>query len=120
MITITKGPTMNIDDLTIGEAKRLAALFGSTAQPEPTADHGLCLVVADRGHVWVGRVTTDAEWAHVAGARVVRIWGTTGGLNELAAKGPLSGTKLDAPGNVKVSRRAVIALIPCESSEWSA
>lgn len=112
---------MNIDDLTIGEARKLAAMFGPaiSAPAGQTLDHGLCLVVADRGHVWVGRVRTDDEWAYVADAQIVRIWGTSKGLNELANSGPLSGTKLDAPAAVKVSRRAVIALIQCEAGKWS-
>ncbi len=109
---------MNIDDLTIGEAKSLASLFAGAAQ---SVEHGLCLVVADRGHVWVGVVRTDAEWAYVQGARIVRVWGTTRGLNQLAVDGPLPNTKLDAAATiVKVARRAVIALVPCETSKWSA
>ncbi|WP_303713622.1 DUF6948 domain-containing protein [Brevundimonas naejangsanensis] len=83
-------------------------------------DHGLVLVVADRGFVWVGETTTDGDWVHIKGARAVRRWGTTEGLNELANKGPLPTTRLDAPADLQVSRKALIALIPCEAEKWAA
>lgn len=85
-----------------------------------TETHGLSLVVADRGFVWVGQVETTEDWVVITGGRAVRRWGTTEGLNQLANNGPLSGTKLDAPADLKVSRKALIALIPCEAEKWAA
>lgn len=82
--------------------------------------HGLCLIVADRGFVWVGEASTDADWVNIKGGRVVRRWGTSEGLNELAVKGPLANTCLDAPADLKVSRKALIAIIPCEVDKWAA
>lgn len=90
------------------------------APTTPAETHGLCLVVADRGFVWVGEVTTSDDWVSISKARAVRRWGTTEGLNELANKGPLPNTRLDAPAELKVSRKALIALIPCEQSRWAA
>ncbi len=87
---------------------------------ETAEDHGLALVVADRGHVWIGHVVTDGDWAHVKDARAVRRWGTSEGLNELATKGPLTNTRLDAPADLKVSQKALIAIIPCEAAKWAA
>lgn len=110
---------MNIEDLTIGQARAIAAMFG-TASPATTTDHGACLIVADRGHVWYSpAVTTDGEFATAKDARIVRRWGTSEGVNELANKGPLSETRLDAPATVKVAARAIIAIIPTEASKWN-
>ena len=112
---------MNLDELTIGQARQLSALFGTNDLSDGhLKDEGLCLVVADRGHVWVGRTKTDASRAYIEHGRIVRIWGTTRGLNELAASGPLSGTKIDAeaPSEVRVERRAIIAIIPCAEGAW--
>lgn len=83
-------------------------------------NHGLALVVADRGFVWVGKTTTDPDWVHITAARAVRRWGTSEGLNELAGKGPLTNTRLDAAADLKVSRKALIAIIPCEVDKWPA
>lgn len=85
-----------------------------------TETHGLCLAVADRGFVWVGEVRTEGNWVHIKGARAVRRWGTTEGLNQLAMQGPRPATRLDAPADLKVSLRALIALIPCEVDKWNA
>lgn len=79
------------------------------------------IVVADRGHVWVGHVDLGAgEFLYIGGAQVIRRWGTKQGLNELAVKGPQPNTILDATANVLVARRAVIAIIPCEQTAWTA
>lgn len=85
-----------------------------------STNHGKAIVVADRGWVWVGDVTTDGDFTLIKGGQCVRRWGTTEGLAELASKGPRPNTRLDAPADVKVSSRAVIAIVPCEASAWSA
>lgn len=82
--------------------------------------HGLSLVVADRGFVWVGETVTTEDWVEIKSARCVRRWGTSEGLNQLAKEGPLRDTKLDAPADLKVSRKALIAIIPCEAEKWAA
>lgn len=89
----------------------------SAFAPEPV-DHGLALVVADRGNVWIGKAVTRGDWTHIEGARVVRRWGTSKGLNQLVS-GPLPETKLDAPADLKVRTGAVIAIVPVEASAWS-
>jgi hypothetical protein len=86
-------------------------------------DYGTAIVVADRGHVWVGRVSRLADWTdevQISSARIIRRWGTSKGLNELA-RGPIAGkTLLDASVPVlAVSARAVIAIIPVEASAWA-
>ena len=77
-------------------------------------DHGFCIVVADRGHVWVGKVVeTDREHI-ISDARIIRYWGTERGLNQLAMEGPTTKTKLDAIADtVKVKNHAVIAIVQC-------
>lgn len=82
--------------------------------------HGLALVVADRGFVWVGEAITTDDWVEIKNARVVRRWGTSKGLNQLAKEGPLTNTQLDEPADLKVSRKALIAIIPCEAEKWTA
>lgn len=90
-----------------------------TALPfTPTRSFGLSLVSADRGHVWVGTVDQDDDYLRITGARAVRRWGTSEGLNQLANQGPLPSTRLDAAADLLVSRRAAIAIIPCEVDKW--
>lgn len=83
-------------------------------------DHGKQIVVLDRGFVYVGDVKTDADWCVLENASCVRRWGTSKGLGELAASGPLENTVLDPAGTVRAPMRAVIAMLACEADKWTA
>lgn len=109
---------MNINDLTIGQAKELAEMFGKSVQAvKPRTDEGINLVILDRGFIYVGYVQVDDDWVYISQAKNVRYWGTSKGLGELV-NGPLPSTKLDDVGTVKAPLSAVISLIKCEESKW--
>lgn len=103
--------------------REMGELFGNThtqsaiQTPSGVEDHGIKIVVADRGFVYIGHVTTDDKWCRIAKASNIRVWGTSKGLGELAA-GPLPNTKLDKTGNVKIAMRALIGLIDVEETKW--
>jgi hypothetical protein len=79
---------------------------------------GFAIVVADRGFVYIGKMTWDGDFALVEDAQNIRYWGTTNGLGELALNGPTSKTKLDPAGTVRIPCRAVINIIDTEASKW--
>lgn len=108
-----------LDELTIGEARVVAAMVGGTQAVPCTGreDHGIQIVVLDRGFVYIGRVQTDDGWVYITDAKNIRYWGTSKGLGELV-NGPLSETKLDDTGTVKASRRALIHLIAVDEKKW--
>ena len=106
-------------ELSLSDLRELVCSQPASAGPSRSQPSGHAIVVADRGHVWVGDVEVAEEWVCIAGACAIRRWGTAKGLNELANEGPLENTKLDAPATLSVSRRAVIAIIPTEASKWS-
>ena len=104
--------TTVLDDMTIGDAKKLAAMFSGKGCATPqTDDHGVQIVIVDRGFVFVGNTTTDGTWCRITNAKNIRYWGTKNGLGELAEKGPLAETKLDPCGDLKIPMRAVIGLM---------
>ena len=111
---------MDLDEITLGQAKELRRIFGGTVEDKPAVvvDHGIQIVILDRGFVYVGRVTTDAEWCYIRDAKNIRVWGTTKGLGELV-NGPLPRTKLDDTGNVRAPMRAVIGFVAVEESKWN-
>lgn len=78
------------------------------------------IVILDRGFVFVGDVAQDGDWLVISGAKNVRRWGTSKGLGELAASGPLPNTRLDDAGVVRAPLRAVIGTIDCEPTKWAA
>jgi hypothetical protein len=108
---------MSIDDLTIRELREVRDWLNGNANHCKT-NHGKNIVILDRGFVYVGDVSTDMEWVYIANAKNIRVWGTTKGLGELI-DGPLANTKLDDSGNIKASRKALIALIAVQESKWN-
>ena len=79
------------------------------------------IVVADRGWVFVGNVTSDETGISIANANCIRIWGTDNdkpGLGWLATNGPTQKTKLDPSGTVRVPLHAVVATFDTEAAKW--
>ena len=76
------------------------------------------IVVLHRGHVVVGRDERTGEDVVVRHASVIRVWGTTRGLGEIAAGGPTAKTVLDSCGTVRVHALAVVFTIDCEGEKW--
>ena len=73
------------------------------------------IVVADRGWVFLGDVYSDSNGDQLINdAKVIRNWGTTKGLGEIALTGPTSKTILDDAGTVRVPARSVVALFDCK------
>ena len=121
----------DIDTLTIGQAreaitrgKEIEKILGGSECAKATSpcnatDHGLQIIILDRGYVYVGNVSIDDNWVLITTARNVRRWGTTKGLGELAANGPLKDSIIDPVGTVRAPLRALIGLIECEASKWT-
>ena len=78
----------------------------------------LKIVILDRGHVLVGNVKVDGDWIETTNASVIRRWGTTRGLGQIAMGGPTPETKLDPIGTVRSPIRALIGLVDCEAAKW--
>lgn len=78
------------------------------------------IIVAQRGWVFVGEVSTEGEQVKIENASCIRRWGTTKGLGELAQNGPRPNTVLDSMGTVRLHSLAVVASIDCEAEKWAA
>lgn len=96
----------------------LRELLCPASMPSPTSSE-LAIVIADRGHIWVGTVSRDGDETIVRNGAAVRLWGTTKGLGQLATEGPQKDTKLDPVPLVRIAQRAVIAIVPCKESSWT-
>lgn len=111
---------MNIEDLTIGQVKILQTMFSNNSN-NPTQkeiDHGLQIVVLDRGFIYVGETKTDGAFVIITNAKNIRRWGTSKGLGELAREGKKQNTILDNVGTVKAPYHSLQHMIPCEVSAW--
>ena len=109
---------MDINELTIGQAKELARMFPAEVGA-PEEDKGVCIVVLQRSWVVVGHVYQTSTDIRVENAAVVRWYGTTKGLGELAKSGPLEKTKLDDCPPLDTIRSAVILSMRCNREKWN-
>jgi len=78
------------------------------------------IVILQRGWVAVGKFTQDGENCRLENASIIRRWGTSKGLGQIAADGPTSNTVLDKCPTLRFHALTVIASIDCEDSKWSA
>ena len=78
------------------------------------------ILMLDRGHVLVGRVSLHPDLAfhwRVTSARTIRQWGTTRGLAQLVS-GPTKDTVLDDPANETIGFRAVLRILDASADGW--
>lgn len=94
------------------------------AKKDQENDQGtLYIFVMERGFVLIGRPKDyqfgDAVFEYeLSDCAVIRQWGTTAGLGQIAFNGPTSQTILDPePDGTVINRRAIYRKIPC--GEWS-
>jgi hypothetical protein len=80
------------------------------------------ILVLDRGRVNVGYLerhpTLAFHWI-LRNARIIRRWGTSEGLEQIAADGPTSNTLLDRPCNKEIPWRAVLEILECREEAWT-
>lgn len=86
--------------------------------PEPK-NSNIKIVVLQRGWVMIGRWSQDGDMCELENAYVIRTWGTTKGLGELALDGKQDNTKLDKAGHVQFHILTVIAQIDCVEAKWN-
>lgn len=77
------------------------------------------IIILPRGWNMVGRFSQDGPHCKLENAAVIRRWGTTKGLGELAEKGPLKDTTLDPCGTVEIHELTIIAAMNCKESVWT-
>lgn len=76
------------------------------------------IVVGTYGWVFSGYADTEFGFdVSLERACVVRKWGTTKGLGQLALSGPTNETVLDECGTVRVPANSVVAVIECQGWE---
>jgi hypothetical protein len=77
------------------------------------------IVVAQRGWNLVGEYTLAGDEVVLANASVIRRWGTTRGLGQIAADGPTPETRLDPCGTVRIHKLAVVLTMDCDAGSWA-
>lgn len=90
----------------------------SVQEKEITGD--IKIVILQRGWVMVGRFERKVSECKLHNASVIRTWGTTKGLGEIAQGGPTPNTRLDKThGVVEFDYLTVVATISCLENKWN-
>ena len=77
------------------------------------------IVILQRGWAMIGIFEKNGNECKLHQASVIRRWGTTKGLGELAKEGKKSNTVLDpCNGIVEFDYLTVVATIACQESIW--
>jgi hypothetical protein len=77
------------------------------------------IVLVESGWVLVGETAVSKNLVKITKAHIIRRWGTTKGLGEIALNGPTSKTILDKLGVALVERSHVHFSIPCDDTKWN-
>ena len=81
--------------------------------------NGKVIVVVEAGWVFLADMMEDIKLhgtlpaLRLNNAHVIRVWGTTAGLGEIALQGPTKDTVLDFSGTVDVPHSKVLSIIYC-------
>ena len=76
------------------------------------------IVILNRGWVVVGDYSEKGDDCFLTNASVIRTWGTTKGLGELAENGPLTNTKLDPCPMLTFNKLTVVARMNVNENNW--
>lgn len=76
------------------------------------------IVVLQRGWALIGRWSQEGDMCNLENAHVIRLWGTTKGLGELALEGKTSKTTLDKAGSVDFHILTTVLIINADEKLW--
>lgn len=76
------------------------------------------IVILNRGWVAIGNYSEKGDECTLTDASIIRTWGTTKGLGELAENGPQTNTKLDSCPNVHFHKMTMVARMDVVESRW--
>ena len=116
---------MNIDNLTIGQAREIAAQFGgqttATSSNAPHAPQYVVVCTDKRGVVFGSTTDISARPIRLSNARMCLYWSAdVGGVFGLAEKGPSPGCKISAclPHIVLEGITAIMSMDPAAVAAW--
>lgn len=85
---------------------------------EETSDTPIKIAILQRGWVCIGRYAEEGNECVLTDAYVIRRWGTTDGLGQLALTGKQTETVLEKTGTVRFNKLTSVAFIDCVESVW--
>lgn len=106
---------MNLDELTYGQIKEIQALACKVTKSKQKEILGKHICILQRGWVFIGELSKVGNDCFIDNASVIRSWGTTKGLGEIAENGPIKDkTLLDPCPQVRFHYVTLVASIKCK------
>lgn len=90
------------------------------AGSEEPKNSNIKIVILQRGWIVIGRYAGSNDMCSLENAYVIRSWGTSKGLGQLALEGKQSRTELDKAGHMEFHKLTVVATIDCKEDLWNA
>lgn len=103
---------MKPETMMIDEVKYIRA---DKADVKPTKKQ---IVVLQRGWVVIGDVSKDENEVTISNCSVIRVWGTSNGLGEIAENGKTDKTKLDPCPDIIAHPLSVVLYMNVNESKW--
>lgn len=76
------------------------------------------IIVLQRGWVVVGEYSSDGTSGYINKGYVIRVWGTTRGLGQIAVEGPTNSTQLDAIPELEFHELTAVLKLKCNPENW--
>lgn len=76
------------------------------------------IVILNRGWVAIGNYSEKGDDCFLTEASIIRTWGTTKGLGELAENGPTDSTKIDPCPNLSFNKLTTVARMDVCEANW--
>jgi len=105
--------TESIEQLINAESEKIASKMTGNAKPTKKQ-----IVVLQRGWIVIGDVAKEDEQISIKNCSVIRVWGTSKGLGEIAKNGPTGNTKLDPCPDCFVHPMTVVMYMNVDESKW--
>ena len=98
--------------------KECVIIDGKKYAPIEKLTGDIKIVVLQRGHVAVGHLYLKGEMCKLRGASIIRLWGTTRGLGQIAQDGPTDKTRLDKCPDIEFHILTTILIMSCLEEPW--
>lgn len=104
----------------ISDLKKLISIFNDDKNDNELKHNGeeVRIIILQRGWVIIGRYYQHGSQCWIESGYVIRNWGTTQGLGELATSGKQESTKLDFIPKTQFHELTIVASIICDKSKW--
>lgn len=102
---------LDVNELTVGQLKEIKNLFRARRKPSTVKEMGKHICILQRGWIVIGDLRKEGHDYLLSEAAVIRNWGTTKGIGELAKNGPTDKTVLDPSPDMRFHELTVVAII---------